>query len=138
MLFFHGRPGSRLFCPDLAATERAGVRLNSYDRAGYGRSDPSGTAPTWRAMVADAVELLDYLDTAHAAVVGWSGGGPLALACGALAGERVASVSTVCSPGRAEHGDSDDPAVLALEQAVLADPIAARDQVRADLALRRC
>jgi pimeloyl-ACP methyl ester carboxylesterase len=130
VLFFHGRPGSRLFCPDLAATERAGVRLISYDRAGYGRSDPNGTAPTWRTMVADAVELLDYLDTAQAAVIGWSGGGPLALACGALAGERVASVSTVCSPGRAEHGDSDDPVVLALEQAVLVDPSAARDQVR--------
>jgi pimeloyl-ACP methyl ester carboxylesterase len=37
-------------------------------------------------MAADAVELLDHLNTARAPVVGWSGGGLLALACGAPCG----------------------------------------------------
>ena len=30
VLFFHGRPGSRLFCPDLAATDRALQTDNLY------------------------------------------------------------------------------------------------------------
>jgi len=49
VVFMHGTPGSRLFCPDLAATERAGVRLISFDRAGYGRSDPRQQSPTFLA-----------------------------------------------------------------------------------------
>ena len=85
VVFMHGTPGSRLFCPDLAATERAGVRLISFDRAGYGRSDPRGEPPTFRAAVSDVIEVLDELRIARAAVIGWSGGGPNALACAALA-----------------------------------------------------
>jgi pimeloyl-ACP methyl ester carboxylesterase len=46
VLFLHGRPGSRLFCPDLDATIRAGVRLITFDRAGYGQSDPRPGPPS--------------------------------------------------------------------------------------------
>src|SRR5688500_1262034 len=43
VLAFHGMPGSRLWCPDhfapgMTTTER-GVRLITFDRPGYGRSD---------------------------------------------------------------------------------------------------
>jgi pimeloyl-ACP methyl ester carboxylesterase len=47
VLFLHGQPGSRLFCPDLAARERARVHLITFDRAGYGRSDSARTAPSY-------------------------------------------------------------------------------------------
>lgn len=40
IVLFHGMPGSRLFCPDEKETERAGVRLITIDRPGYGRSSP--------------------------------------------------------------------------------------------------
>ena len=39
LIFFHGTPGSRLFCPDEPGTNNAGVRFIAFDRAGYGRSD---------------------------------------------------------------------------------------------------
>src|SRR5215469_10399612 len=40
LVFLHPCPGSRMLCPDQAATEAAGVRLITVDRPGYGRSDP--------------------------------------------------------------------------------------------------
>jgi len=130
VVFMHGTPGSRLFCPDLAATERAGVRLISFDRAGYGRSDPRHESPTYLAAVSDLTEVLDELRIAQAALIGFSGGGPHALACAALAADRVACVTTVCSSsGPIIETDAD--AVLAeLARAVLADPVAARERVR--------
>lgn len=131
VVFFHGRPGSRLFCPDLAATERAAVRCISFDRPGYGRSDPGRTVPSFAAAVSDVVELLDALDISSAAMVGWSGGGPHALACGAFAPERVRSVTTVCSVSGPAGDVLDDPTLVGLARAVLADPVASRAQVRA-------
>ena len=40
VVLFHGAPGSRLFSPDPAATQSAGARLITFDRPGYGRSNP--------------------------------------------------------------------------------------------------
>lgn len=130
VVFLHGTPGSRVFCPDLAATERAGARLISFDRAGYGRSDPRGQPPTFRAAVADLIELLDELQIERAALIGFSGGGPHALACAALAGERVACVTTVCSSSGQIREADDDPLLVGLRRDVLADPVAARERVR--------
>jgi pimeloyl-ACP methyl ester carboxylesterase len=130
LVFMHGRPGSRLFCPDLPATERAGVRFIAYDRPGYGRSDPRGTVPSYLAATADVEDMLDELGLDHVAVVGWSGGGPYALACAALQPGRVSSVTTICSPSAPEAGTSEDPEVTAIEHAVLRDPVSSRDQVR--------
>src|SRR4051812_386469 len=121
VIYFHGRPGSRLFCPDEAATVRAGVRLISFDRAGYGRSDPSGSVPRFASAVADVVAILDQLGVDRAAVIGWSGGGPHALACAALAPDHVSSATSICAPSAPEVGTSEDPDVVGLERAVLAD-----------------
>jgi pimeloyl-ACP methyl ester carboxylesterase len=131
VVFFHGQPGSRLFCPDVAATDRAGVRCICFDRPGYGRSDPSRRVPSYASAVAVVVEVLDQLDIGVAAVIGWSGGGPHALACGALASRRVSTVTTVCAVSGPEVGTSDDPELIDLERAVLVDPVSSRDQVRA-------
>lgn len=130
IVFFHGRPGARLLCPDVTATEQAGVRYVSFDRPGYGRSDPA-PPPVRRAdVVSDVGEVLDQLGIERAAMVGWSGGGPYALACGALAPERVTSIATVCSPGRRDTEDDVSDEVWKIVQIVASDPIVHRDLVR--------
>ncbi|HEX2736982.1 MAG TPA: alpha/beta fold hydrolase, partial [Acidimicrobiia bacterium] len=98
VVLFHGAPGSRLFRPDPAATDAAGVRLITFDRPGYGRSDRlvdrrvADAAP-------DVVALLDHLDIERASVVGWSGGGPFAVATAVHAAERVERLVLVSAPG---------------------------------------
>ena len=48
-------------------------------------------------MVDDARTVLDHLGAEHAVTLGWSGGGPHALACGALLADRVRAVATIAS-----------------------------------------
>jgi pimeloyl-ACP methyl ester carboxylesterase len=94
----HGMPGSRLFCPDEEETDAAGVRLLTIDRPGYGRSDPrpGRSLLDW---ADDFVELADQLELPPSPVIGWSSGGPYALALGFRAPERVTSIGLAASPG---------------------------------------
>ena len=94
VLMFHGMPGSRLVCPDVDATARRGIRLVAVDRPGYGGSSPK---PGRRIVdwAEDARSLLDDLAIPAASIVGWSSGGPYALACAATLGERIRSVAVV-------------------------------------------
>jgi pimeloyl-ACP methyl ester carboxylesterase len=85
-----GAPPEPLF----PAAARLGIRWVSYDRPGYGGSTPCpgrdvASAASYVSSVADA------LGIDHFAVMGHSGGGPHALACGALLPERVLSVVSV-------------------------------------------
>jgi pimeloyl-ACP methyl ester carboxylesterase len=98
VVLFHGMPGSRLFCPDEDATEAAGVRLITVDRPGYGRSDPrpGRTLLDW---VDDYVELAESLALPASPIIGWSGGGPYALACAAGIPDRVPTIGLAASPG---------------------------------------
>ena len=98
VVLFHGAPGSRLFCPDAAATDAAGVRLVTYDRPGYGRSDPLTDRRVGDAAV-DVVALLDHLGIGRASFVGWSGGGPFAVASAMHARDRVDALAIVSAPG---------------------------------------
>jgi pimeloyl-ACP methyl ester carboxylesterase len=94
VVFLHGTPGSRLFSPD---TETS-VRLVTLDRPGYGRSTPL-EVPTLLG-VAEIVGLIaDDAGWKRFPVIGSSGGGPFALACGAFLGDRVSSVAAVSSGG---------------------------------------
>jgi pimeloyl-ACP methyl ester carboxylesterase len=111
-----GTPESRLLHPRLAAdAARAGVRLVSPDRPGFGQSDPKpGRALTdWPA---DAAGLMDALSVGSFAVMGGSGGGPYAVACGVLLGERVTRVALV-APAEPQDAPAhgflpQDPAAL--------------------------
>lgn len=98
LVLLHGMPGSRLMCPDVDATTGAGVRLITIDRPGYGLSDPrpDRTKLNW---VDDYVELADHLALPPCPIVGWSGGGPYALACAFRLPERVTSIGLAGSPG---------------------------------------
>jgi pimeloyl-ACP methyl ester carboxylesterase len=98
VVFIHGMPASRLFCPDEDATIAAGVRLITIDRPGYGRSDPRPS----RALLdwpTDFVELADHLDLPPCPVIGWSAGGRNALAIGSRVPERVSAIGVAVAPG---------------------------------------
>jgi pimeloyl-ACP methyl ester carboxylesterase len=94
VLHFHGTPGSRL---ELAwadeAVARAGVHLVTFDRPGYGVSTQ---VPFSLSRVAQlALELVDRLGWHQFATLGWSGGGPFALATAAAAPARVSAVGVM-------------------------------------------
>jgi len=105
IFFFHGSPLSRLWCPDEEATQAAGVRLVAVDRPGVGRSDlqPGRRLADWPP---DVAELADALGIDRFAVAGYSAGGPYAVACAALIGDRVTRAGVV----------STDPRIVLREQ----------------------
>ena len=96
---FHGVPSGRLGAAVLAATaHERGIRLLAPERPGVGESDPDPdrTLSDWPG---DVTALLDALDVDEAPVVGISGGGPYALACGAVAPDRFPRVAVCCGVG---------------------------------------
>jgi pimeloyl-ACP methyl ester carboxylesterase len=98
VILIHGAPGSRLFCPDLEATEKAGVRLLTIDRDGYGLSDPRPGRKTldWPD---DYIELATRLDLPHCPVIGWSAGGRYAMALAYRAPDRISRIGLAASVG---------------------------------------
>ncbi len=72
----------------------AGVRWISHDRPGYG---PSTRQPDRdvAAVATDAAAVADAVGVGRFATMGASGGGPHALACAALLGDRVTAVVTI-------------------------------------------
>jgi pimeloyl-ACP methyl ester carboxylesterase len=95
VFFLHGTPGSRLSARlNEASLCRLGVNLITYDRPGYGLSDPHHGR-----SVADAAEdvktIANHLGIDTFAVIGRSGGGPHALACAALLPDRVTRVASL-------------------------------------------
>lgn len=95
VLIFHGTPGSHFVGEMLhdAAVQR-GVRLIAPDRPGIGCStfQKDRTLLDWPNDVADLAEALD-LEALR--IIGYSGGGPYALACAARLRDRVAAVAVV-------------------------------------------
>jgi pimeloyl-ACP methyl ester carboxylesterase len=94
----HGTPSCRLPGGWEAAAEAAGARFVQPDRPGYGRSDfhPNLTLLEW---ARDVAELAESLGLDRFAVVGTSGGGPYAAACGYALPERVGALALVCGVG---------------------------------------
>jgi pimeloyl-ACP methyl ester carboxylesterase len=95
VLFHNGTPSSgQLYAPFVEATSERGLRMVSFSRAGYGDS----TREEGRSVgdvVPDVVAVLDSLDADRCYALGWSGGGPHALASAALLPERVIGAATV-------------------------------------------
>jgi pimeloyl-ACP methyl ester carboxylesterase len=90
----HGTPATGALYPPWFED---GVRLISFDRAGYGGSTRN---PGRRIadVAADVRAIADALELERFATWGISGGGPHALACAALLPDRVFAVAAVCSP----------------------------------------
>ncbi|HEU0193110.1 MAG TPA: alpha/beta fold hydrolase [Gaiellales bacterium] len=94
----HGTPVSGALYPDIAAdAARQGLRLVSYDRPGYGGS-ARHEGRSIADAAADVAAIADHLGVRRFAVWGHSGGGPHALACAALLGERVAACAALSGP----------------------------------------
>mgnify|MGYP002713305070 CR=1 FL=1 len=77
---FHGSGGSRLEHP-VTPESLEGVRYICMDRPGHGNSDYA-EGYTMLDFPDDVVQLADHLQLDKFYVLGWSAGGPRALACG--------------------------------------------------------
>ena len=97
LLFHHGTPASGVpFGRHVALAQEQGVRLLSYDRAGYGDSTRNpGRAVT--DVVSDVEAIADALALERFATWGLSGGGPHALATAAGLPDRVVAVAAAAS-----------------------------------------
>jgi len=132
----HGTPGAGpLYRRHAEAAAARGLRLIGYDRPGYGGSDRHRGRAVADAA-GDVAAILDALGVERFATWGASGGGPHALACAALLGERCAVAVTVAgvapfsaegldwSAGMGEDNVAEFAAAVAGE-AVLGDFLAA-------------
>ena len=95
VFWLHGSPGSRFSRHyDESEYSRAGARVITYDRPGYGGSDRDAGRRVV-SCVGDIAAIADALDIERFAVMGGSGGGPHALAVAARLADRA--TRAVCS-----------------------------------------
>lgn len=109
LVYHHGTPqGAVPFGQlDEAAAER-GLRVVSYSRPGYGGSTPrpdGASAARVADDAADTAAILDHLGLGEFLTIGWSGGGPRALACAALLPGRCRAAA--CCVGIAPKDEYD-------------------------------
>jgi pimeloyl-ACP methyl ester carboxylesterase len=97
VIFHTGTPSAGiLFEPMVAAGAARGIRHVAYSRPGYANSvrQPGRTVADCAVNVS---AIADELGIDRFFTVGWSGGGPHALACAALLGDRVIAAATLAS-----------------------------------------
>ena len=97
LLFHSGTPAVPLpYQPSIDLMAERGLRYVAFSRAGYGSStrDPGRSVAD---VVDDARVVLDHVGAERALTIGWSGGGPHALACAALLPDRIRAVATLAS-----------------------------------------
>jgi pimeloyl-ACP methyl ester carboxylesterase len=107
LLFHNGTPGGlTAFGPMTDAAAARGLRTVMYARPGYGESTPQPGRQV-ADCAADAAAVLDQLGADRFLTIGWSGGGPHALACAArLPGRCLAAASLAgVAPSRADGLD---------------------------------
>jgi pimeloyl-ACP methyl ester carboxylesterase len=98
VLIFHtGTPTAPVpFGPLVEQMADRGLRFVGFSRPGYGSSTrlPGRSVAD---VIGDTRTVLDHLGAERAWVIGWSGGGPHALAAAALMADRVPAVATIAS-----------------------------------------
>jgi pimeloyl-ACP methyl ester carboxylesterase len=103
LVYHGGSPSAAVpYEPIDRAARDAGLRLTTYSRPGYGDST-AHPRPEPRMVddVADTVAILDALGFDRFVTIGWSGGGPRALACAALLPDRCLAAASIA--GIAPH-----------------------------------
>jgi len=106
VVWHHGSPQSgRLLQPLLEAAGPRGIRLVSIARPAYGGSSRRPGRNIALGAV-DTAAVVDALGIERFAAAGHSGGGPHALACGALLSDRITAVA--CVAGIAPYTDAFD------------------------------
>jgi pimeloyl-ACP methyl ester carboxylesterase len=102
LVFYPGTPSAAVSCPLLTGpAARRGMRTVAWSRPGYGAST-SRPGRTVADVVGDAVEVLDHVGVDSFITIGWSGGGPHALATTALLADRCRGAALI--GGIAPHG----------------------------------
>ncbi|MGZ4251554.1 MAG: alpha/beta fold hydrolase [Solirubrobacteraceae bacterium] len=97
VLFHTGTPSAGvLFEPMVAAGAARGMRHVAYSRPGYAHSDRHA-GRTVADCADDVAAIADRLGIDRFYTVGWSGGGPHALACAGLLGDRVIAAATLAA-----------------------------------------
>ena len=94
-LFHAGTPGVPLpYEPLTTMMAERGLRYVAFSRPGYGSSTrlPGRSVAD---VTVDAVTVLDHVGADTALTLGWSGGGPHALACAALLPDRIRAAATI-------------------------------------------
>lgn len=95
LIYCHGMPGSRFEGALFArATAVRGMRLIALDRPGYGDTSPL-PARALGDEVMDVEAVVDALKVSRFDVLGFSGGGPHAMACAARLSDRVRRVGLI-------------------------------------------
>lgn len=98
LVLHNGTPAGLMAAPGIAAAAaERGLRLVLYARPGFASSTP---VPGRRVgdAAADLAAVLDALSTGEFVTVGWSGGGPHALACAALLPGRCLAAASMAGP----------------------------------------
>jgi pimeloyl-ACP methyl ester carboxylesterase len=122
VLSCHGGLSSRLDVLPAADTAKArGLRLVAPDRPGVGGSDrePERSLLEWPS---DVVELTEQLGITRFAVMGWSLGGPYAMACAWALAHQVSALAVIAGtipptwPGGRSEIDRLDRALLRLSE----------------------
>ena len=107
LLYHSGTPGGAVPWPAaIEAARRSGLRWVTYSRPGYGASTPRRHR-TVADAAADSAVVLDAVGAGEFVTVGWSGGGPHALACAALLGERCLGAATIAGAAPSHQPDLD-------------------------------
>ena len=107
LVFNTGSPGAAaIFAPLVAAATDHGLRTVSYSRPGYGRSSQWAGRSVADAA-SDVAGLLDAIGADHFVTIGWSGGGPHALASASLLGDRCRAAVLVSSTAPQGMADLD-------------------------------
>jgi pimeloyl-ACP methyl ester carboxylesterase len=96
LLFHGGSPSAaaanRLFDDTARALD---LRLVTLSRPGYGDSTPRPAPGRYADDVVESVAVLDHLGIDEFVTLGWSGGGPRALACAALLPDRCRAAGSL-------------------------------------------
>jgi pimeloyl-ACP methyl ester carboxylesterase len=90
-----GTPGAAVpYSPLIDTAAEHGMQFVTYSRPGYARSDPCPNRTVGQAA-ADVATIMDALGGERFVTIGWSGGGPHALACAATLSDRCLAAATI-------------------------------------------
>src|SRR5258708_35910887 len=117
VLWFHGTPGARRQVPPAGrdAAEQLGLRVVCVERPGVGDSSDHAyrRLSDWPA---DVTIVADHLGHDRFMIVGLSGGGPYALACGHELSDRVVAIGLLGSLVPTAGEDATAEGILALHR----------------------
>jgi pimeloyl-ACP methyl ester carboxylesterase len=109
VLVFHtGTPCGLVPLPAGLDPAPMGIRTVLYARPGYGRSTPQA-GRTVADAAGDTAAILDALGTGKFLNLGWSGGGPYALACDALLADRCLATAVIAGTAPYTEAEVSSP-----------------------------